>query len=282
MRVFRSVLICFAVMTTLLAEPNAWSQNLYATSESYNHLVEVNMSTGVVTILFTTIFHPDSLIVDSLGRILYTTGGSNGTISIFDPSTGTNSVIVSGLAYPRDLIFDPGQTSVLVSNFGHGEIDRVSLSTGTRVALTKGLKTVDGLAYDPEGRLFAVINQHTQVAQIDPNTGVILKRLTVTTPLIHYYGLDGLTYDSYTGQLWATDVGTGANCLVEIPTDLSGFTLFQVGNFVTPDGIISDGLGNLYVGVNLSHVYEYNITGNKITKNVRVQSVDDVALVPSN
>jgi hypothetical protein len=69
---------------------------------------------------------------------------------------------------------------------------------------------------------------------------------------------------------------------VEIPTNLSTYTLYQVGNIPTPDGIISDGEGNLYIGVNLVKVYEYNIPTNTITKMVKVKSVDDVALVPKN
>jgi hypothetical protein len=73
----------------------------------------------------------------------------------------------------------------------------------------------------------------------------------------------------------------GADCLVEIPTNLSTYTLFQVGNMLNPDGIISDGQGNLYIGVNLEKVYEYNIPTNTITKIVKVKSVDDVAFAPN-
>jgi streptogramin lyase len=261
--------------------PRSWSQNLYATSEAAQQLVEVNMATGAVTVLFNTISTPDSLIIDNKGRIIYTTQ-KIGTVSIFDPSTGTNSVIASGLAYPRDLIFDPGATSILVSNYNVGAIVRINLVTGTMTTLLAKQGTVDGLTYDPQGHLFAVVNHHTQVVQLDPNSGAILKTLTVVTNhTIPYYGLDGLTYDSYTGQLWATDVGVGANCLVEIPTDLSDFKFFQVGNMATPDGVISDGKGNLYVGVNLARIYTYNIATDTITKQVKVKNVDDVAMVPS-
>jgi hypothetical protein len=55
-----------------------------------------------------------------------------------------------------------------------------------------------------------------------------------------------------------------------------------VGNLPTPDGIVSDGNGNLYIGVNLAKAVEYNIPTDTITKSVRVKSVDDVALVPVN
>jgi len=257
--------------------------NLYATGEASQLLQEVNMTTGVVTVLANLTNRPDSLILDSQGRLLYTTGGSGtGTVSRYDPSTKTVSVVMTGLSYPRDLIFDPGQTSLLVSNFGLGQILRLNLSTGAVTTLLTNQGTVDGLAYDPAGQLFAVVNHHTQIVQLDPTSGAILKTLTVVTDhTVGYYGLDGLTYDSYTGDLWVSDVGTGANCLVEIPTDLSGFTLVQVGNFSSPDGIISDGHGNLFVGAGLVTVIEYNIPTNTITKRVKVSSVDDVVMVPS-
>jgi sugar lactone lactonase YvrE len=258
--------------------------NLYATGEGSQLLQEVNMTTGVVTILTKLTTRPDSLIVDSQGRILYTTGGNGtGTVSMFDPSSNTNTIVATGLTYPRDLIFDPGQTSILVSNFGLGQIVRIDLASGTVTPLLSKQGTVDGLAYDPAGHLFAVVNHHTQIVQVDPSSGAILNTLTVVTNhTVGYYGLDGMTYDSYTGELWVSDVGTGANCLVEVPTDLSGFTLFQVGNVTTPDGIISDGHGNLFVGAALLTVVEYNIPTNTITDRVKVSSVDDVALVPSN
>ncbi len=257
---------------------------LYATGEGSQLLQEVNMTTGVVTILTHLTNRPDSLIVDSQGRILYTTGGNGtGTVSMYDPSSNTDTIVATGLTYPRDLIFDPGQTSILVSNFGLGQIVRIDLASGTVTPLLSKQGTVDGLAYDPAGHLFAVVNHHTQIVQVDPSSGAILNTLTVVTNhTVGYYGLDGMTYDSYTGELWVSDVGTGANCLVEVPTDLSGFTLFQVGNFTTPDGIISDGHGNLFVGAALQTVIEYNIPTNTITNRVKVSSVDDVALVPSN
>ena len=275
-------LAAFCVALPLPFAPFALCQHLYATGEASQQLVEVDMSTGVVTLVSTLTAKPDSLIIDSRGRILYTTA-IPGTVSMFDPKTGLTSVVASGFSYPRDLVFDPGETTLLVANFGVGAIDRVNLLTGSVTQILKKEFTVDGLAYTPAGELFAVVNKHTQIVQLNPETGAILNSIELPTPHnISWYGFDGLTYDSYTGELWAADVGVGANCLVEIPTNLSTYTLYQVGNIPTPDGIISDGEGNLYIGVNLVKVYEYNIPTNTITKMVKVKSVDDVALVPKN
>jgi DNA-binding beta-propeller fold protein YncE len=281
MRTLLRFAVCSIALVVFFA-PRSWSQNLYATSESFGQLVEVNMATGVVTTLYNIGFHPDSLIVDPQGRILYTSQ-NNGTLYMFDPKTGLNTVIAAGFSYPRDLIFDPSGTTLLVANFGVGAIDRVNLVTGTVTPLLKKQFTVDGLAYTPAGELFAVVNKHTQVVQLNPTTGAILNSIELPTPHnIGWYGFDGMTYDSFTGELWVSDVGVGADCLVEIPTNLSTYTLYQVGNLLNPDGIVSDGQGNLYIGVNLQKVYEYNIPTNTVTKIVKVKSVDDIALVPTH
>jgi sugar lactone lactonase YvrE len=278
----RILLAVLCVTAIVSLAPCSFSQLIYATSETSKTIEEVNMATGTLTVLYTSTSTLDSLIVDSQGRILYTTTKS-GTVSMFDPSTGVNTVVASGFTAPRDLVFDPGQTSLLVSNYGKSEIDRVNLLTGTWTPLIKKLGSVDGLAYDPQGNFFAAINHHTQIAQIDPTTGVILKTLTVVTNhTVGFYGLDGLVYDPYTGELWATDVGTGANCLVEIPTDLSTFKLVQVGNFSNPDGLTSDGNGNLFVGVAYAKAYEYNIPTDTVTAKAKVPNIDDTAMVPVN
>jgi sugar lactone lactonase YvrE len=288
MRTLSCRLLLYVTISILLVS-TSWAQTLYATGESVQKLFKVDMSTGDVTPLTSLTGRPDSLIVDSSGRILFTTGGSAGTVSRFDPSTGLVSVVASGLSYPRDLIFDPGQATILVSNFGLGQIVRISLGTGTVTPLISKLGTVDGLAYDAAGHLFAVVGHHKQVIQINPSSGAILKTLTViTNPPYGWYGLDGLTYDSYTGRLWASDVGSGtncasgANCLVEIPTDLSSFTFFQAGAIPAPDGVVSDGKGSLFIGAGAAVALEYNIPTDTVVKTVKVPSIDDVALAPAN
>ena len=79
--------------------------NLYATGEASQLLQEVNMTTGVVTVLANLTNRPDNTILDSQGRLLYTTGGSGtNTVSRYDPNAKTVSVVMTGLSYPRDLI----------------------------------------------------------------------------------------------------------------------------------------------------------------------------------
>jgi DNA-binding beta-propeller fold protein YncE len=270
---------CLAVFLSVNAP--AWSQVLYATNEPGQQLAKLDFGAMTVSILYNIAARPDSLVVNSLGQIIYSLGNT-GTIDLYDPSTGSNTILASGFTHPRDLVFDPGQNSLLVANFGKGEIDRLNLITGTWTPLTKLLKTVDGLAYDGQGNLFAVVNKHTQIAQIDPITGIVLKRLTVVTNQLYgWWGLDGLTFDPYTGQLWAADVGTPYNCLVEIPTDLSSFTLFQQGKLSNPDGLVADGNGSIFVS-SAGNVYHYNIATDQLLTKLKLRGVDDVAMVPGS
>ena len=74
------------------------------------------------------------------------------------------------------------------------------------------------------------------------------------------------------------DLGNG---LIEVRTDLSpsGVKRFQTGNINAPDGIKSDGKGNLYIGA-LWTAVEYNIPTDTITRRFVVKGADGVALVP--
>src|SRR5215472_12900055 len=113
---FICTFFCFYFATSSSA------QTLYATGASSKQLFKVDMSNASVTELTALSAKPDSLIVDSEGRILFTGGGATGTVSRYDPSTDSISVVASGLSYPRDLVLDPGQTTILVSNYGKGQI----------------------------------------------------------------------------------------------------------------------------------------------------------------
>lgn len=266
---------------------------MYVTNEPGESLYEMNFASGVTTPLWTVDGRPDSLIVypptSPTGKIIYTVALSR-QLEMFDPATGLNTVLLSFGStspipgYPRDLILEPSGTSLLVGLYSPGKIVRYNILTGTETLLSKNLGALDGLAYDPAGDLFAVSKRNT-IVQIDPVTGLVLKTL-VLEPRVGTNGADGLVYDTYTGQLWASTDGYGktpgplANGIIEVPTDLSGFTTFQIGKISVPDGIVSDGKGNLYIGAGLGHIVQYNIPTDTIVKSVKAPGVDDVALIP--
>jgi hypothetical protein len=146
--------------------------------------------------------------------------------------------------------------------------------------------TCDGIAYDAYGNLYAVAG-HNTIVQINPNSGAILNTL-VLEPHNGINGADGLTYDPYSGNLWATHAGTTGKGLIQIFTvpeggfATTGFNLYLFTKQLTgsaPDGIKSDGKGNLYVGA-INTIFKYNIPTNEITGSWIVGGADGVSLVP--
>ncbi len=277
-----TMILCFLIGT-------ASAQMFYATSESKQQMDAVDFTTGVVTDLYNMPSRPDSLLINSKGQIIYTVPPL-GLLELFDPATSTNTTLANlGVPNrPRDMVFDPGGTSLLIALYGSGKLARYNLTSGT-VTIFPAKKlgnAIDGLAYDPAGHLFAVISHYT-VCQLDPKTGAVLQTL-VLEPQNRTNGGDGMVYDPYTGNLWVSHDGTLGNGLIEIPLTqttppvLGSPILFQTGNIKVPDGVTSDGQGNLYIGAGLQFLVQYNIPGNKIEKKVPVPGIDSVVFVPLN
>ena len=263
---------------------SSFGQQLYITNEPKKSLQLLNLSTKALTTLYNIGAEPDDLILNSAGQLLYTVP-LPGTLNSYDPKSGVNTVLLSGIKYARDLFIEPGGQTMLIAIYTPGEILRYNFSTGTTTVLAKKLVTCDGIAYDAYGNLYAVAN-HNTIVQINPVTGAILNTL-VLEPHDGVNGGDGLTYDSYSQSLWATHFGTTGRGLIQIPTSSSGFTsagfnlyLFpSEGSSIAPDGIKSDGKGNLYVGA-INTAFVYNIPSGQISEIVVVGGADGVSLVP--
>jgi hypothetical protein len=220
---------------------------------------------------------PDSLILNAQGQIIYSITNLH-EVWLFDPNTGANTLLAGNVGYPRDLVIEPGGSTMLIAQYAPGQIARYTFATSALTILASNLGTVDGVTYDPNGHLFAVVD-HNQVCQIDPVAGTLLKCI-VLEPSNLTNGGDGMTYDSYSGQLCVSHVGTEGNGLIELPTDLSKATWFQTGNINVPDGIVSDGQGDLFIGAGLQNVLEYDIASDAIVKSVSAFGVDDIVLIP--
>ncbi|HEY6339559.1 MAG TPA: hypothetical protein VIW68_13785 [Candidatus Sulfotelmatobacter sp.] len=276
----RRLLLSFIV--SLAAVSASFAQELYITNEAKGTLELLNLGGGTISTLYTIGAKPDDLIVNAAGQLLYTLP-TPGTVDLYDPITGVNSVLVTGVKYARDLMIEPGGETMLIA-LETGQIIRFNFVTGTSAILIKKLGACDGIAYDAYGNLFAVAN-HNTIVQIDPVTGAVLATL-VLEPHYRTNGADGMTYDPYTGSLWATHNGTTGNGLIEIPTSATGFTpagfnlhLLNPNFGIDPDGIKSDGKGNLYVGA-IWTSFVYNIPTNTITEHFIVNTADGVSLVP--
>jgi streptogramin lyase len=288
MSTLRGIGLVFAI--ALAAALPSLAQQLYITNEGSASIQLWNLNTNQLSTLYTIgvgkEYNPDDLTLNAAGKLLYSVPNA-GTVSLYDPATGQNTVLASGIAGARDVIVEPGGASMLIAQYAPGQVWRYNFtSKETTLLVSKKvtkLGTCDGIAYDNYGNLYAVAD-HNTIVQINPTTGAILNTL-VLEPHSGVNGGDGLTFDSYTGELWGThdgkNLGTG---LLEIPVSPSGFTsagytfipLPGIGNV---DGIKSDGKGNLYLGA-IFNALAYSIPKRTITHSIVVRGADGVSLVP--
>ena len=257
-------------------------QQLYIANEPLMslQLLDLNKTPYKATTLYNVGVRLDDLTLDPAGRLIYS-APSTGVVYSFDPTTGVNSTLVSGVKGARDLAIEPGGQTMLIAIYSPGSIVRYNFATGATTTLAKKLKTCDGIAYDPHGNLYAVAN-HNTIVQLNPVTGAVLNTLVLEAHQ-GINGGDGLTYDPYTSSLWATHDGTTGGGLIQIPVTAAGlpatFSYFPLTGIKAPDGIKSDGKGNLYIGA-IWTVVVYNIPTNTVTKNIVVKGADGVSLVP--
>jgi streptogramin lyase len=269
--------------TLLWFNQSANATILYATGG--NSVYKVNTSLITYTSYFTASAAVDSLAFDLTGNLIYTehTAGQ-----IRQHSSGGSDTLIAAVpgTTPADIVLEPGGNKILVSEYASGKIERVDLTSGVHGTLLSGGVNPEGLAYDGS-RLFANLGNRyggpagKYVAEIDPNTGIILG----TTPGLD--SLDGLTYDPYSGMLFACSLF--GNKVYEIdPNNLNNYsdiTLRLGGTIRGPDGIAADGLGNIWIASSSalgdSHIYQLDLIANTITQNAYVPGLDDVAVVPT-
>ncbi len=291
MSTFRSFAVILAFFLVSILSASAQVSQIYIASEWQNALQQLNFVTGELTTLYTTTPNPDDLIINSAGQLIYSVP-SPGTVNLWDPTTGINTVLANNIPAARDMEIEPGGLTMLIAQHNSpAQIDRYTFSTGTWTVFVPSSSfgqggTVDGIAYDPYGNLYAVAN-HSTIIQIDPTSGAILATMS-TEPHNGVNGGDGLTYDAFTNSLWATHDGKVlGGGLIQIPVQQTGFvstttfTFFPTPAVGAPDGIKSDGVGNLYIGA-IHTACVYNIPTNTITYNVVTDGADGVAVIPGS
>lgn len=286
----RLIPVIFAILLMALSA-SAQVAQIYIANEWQESLEQLNFTTGALTTLHNIGAKPDDMIVNSAGQIIYSVPNS-GTVELFDPTTGANTTLASGIPGARDLQIEPGGLTMLIAkNSGPAEIIRYTFSTGTWVVFIPKATfgnggSANGITYDGYGNLYAVANRNT-IIQINPTTGAVIATL-VTEAHNGANGSDGLTYDSYTNSLWATHSGKVlGGGLIQIPvqpsgfvsTSPSGFTFYSTPKVAAPDGIKSDGIGNLYIGA-IHTAAVYNIPTKTFTYNITTKGADGVGIVP--
>lgn len=270
MKLFQRIRLAFpaiAIGALLLPQLSASADILYATDLNGGRIVSVDTNTNIVTTL-ANVPSPDSLVFDNLGRIVYTSFNS-GQLRRYDLRTSTDSLIASGFANPVDLTLEPGRNTVLVAEQSGNKIDRVDLSTGVVSIFKTTTGSTNGLTYDNQGRLFATTSL-TTLSQIDPTSGVVLQSTSLSPDI------DGVTFDSFTGRLYVVTQG-GSVILSYNPNSLSSGGAF-VTSVPNPDGLVSDGIGNLYIASRGNfHIYQYHFATSTLTQGAFVSGLDDLA-----
>lgn len=270
---------CLAVVVVLASARPAPAAMLYATSITAGQIYSVDTVTGTVTPVLNTGHALDSLIFDPSGRIVYTEL-NDGIVNAFNPTTHATTTLATGLNGPIDLALEPGQGSVLVSTTN--SLTRVSLSGGILGTVSTGGLRPDGVIYDGSGNLFVNLSTgftaaNSSVRRIDPTTGAVLATTGNTGRF-----LDGLTYDSFTGFLYAADYNNGRIVRID-PTTMAVTVLTTTGVTMPgggPDGIVSDGQGHLYIASRANgEVVEYTFATNTLRNVAHIDGLDDLAPV---
>ncbi len=253
------------------------AETIYATSVTTGVLNSVNTTTGIVTPVGNAGVDLDSLFFDPSGRVIYS-ALDNGFVGAYNLSTHSNVTLASGLNGPLDMALTPGQTSFYVSDSNSNQLSLVSLAGGVLNTLSLGGRP-DGVAF-AGNNLFVNVSggftdNNSKVEEINQTTGAVIAS-TANTGVF----LDGLTYDSFTGMLFATDYNNGR--ILEInPTTLAFTILTPTGASIAdggPDGITSDGLGNLFLASRGNgELIEYNIATNTATDIASISGIDDLA-----
>jgi hypothetical protein len=276
----KAVFTLIALTILALGSGPAFAIELYATSITNSQIDQVDTVANTVTTYLNTPSAADSIMFDNAQRLIYTQLFT-GDVSRYDPISTSNTLIASGFNEPADVVLEPGGHTMLLSEFFGGKIDRINLTNGAVSTLLTPGGNPEGLAYDGP-RLFANLGLRAggptgkQVAEIDPTTGAILS----TSPGLD--SLDGLTYDPYSGLLYASSLF--GNCIYSIDpnnlTNVQNITA-KLGIIPGPDGITTDGTGDLFVAssgiVGDSHIYQINLINNTLTQETFVSGLDDLA-----
>ncbi len=249
---------------------------LYASDLDKAQIYKVDKTTGALLETIPVSEPVDSLIFDSNNNVIYSayTVDGVGEIRRINPTVGISSdTLLATVGNDAvDLALVPGGDFVLNTSQTTGKIYEVNLNQPGQTPITYGSgQYTGGIVYDSSGRLFAVSNSN--IVELNPKTfSVIASSGTLS-------GLDGLAFDSVTGDLIASsraiNSASGREGFYELSLQPGNFlhaTLITSSSFPTtfdPDGLESDGEGNLYFASEDlrgdNKIYRYDIATAQLT-----------------
>ena len=249
---------------------------LYASDLDKPQIYKVDKTTGDLLETIPVSEPVDSLIFDSNNNIIYSAYSVSGVGQIrrVNPTVGISSDTLLATVGNKavDLALVPGGEFVLATSQATGKIYEVDVNHPGQTPATFGSgQYTGGIVYDSSGRLFAVGN--SKIVELDPKTfSVIASSGTLS-------GLDGMAFDPVTGDLIAgsraINSSSGREGFYELSLQSSSFlhaTLITKSSFPTtfdPDGLESDGEGNLYFASEAARgdnkIYRYDIATGQLT-----------------
>src|SRR5262249_10799063 len=149
--------------------------------------------------------------------------GGVGQVRRVDPTVGISSdtflATIGNLGH--DLALVPGGNYVLATSLATGNIYKVDLNhPGQRPTTFGSGQYTDGIVFDSQGRLFAVSDE-SAVVELDPQTFQVIASSGSLD------GVDGLAFDSFTGNLFAgsraVDPVSGGRSIYELSLQPGSF-----------------------------------------------------------
>jgi len=279
------VVIALTLLLGWLAVQPMLSETLVVTSlagyqgSNNGSILQVDTSTNTITTILSIGGNPDSVVFAPNNTLIFSLPNQSG-IGVYNTVTQDLNYFHGNLFQPLDLALDPSGTSVLVADSGNSNgpagLKRIDLTQQFPIPtiVASGFGDIDGITYDNKGNFYAVVDGRW-VEQLDPITGALIKRIECAYCVYYLDELDGITYDPGTDSLWVSD--TVWNGIWKIPVNLSSSTLYASGKIGYPDGIESDGAGNIFVAARTGQIFEYNIANNTTTGLTMVPGLDDLA-----
>ena len=249
---------------------------VYASDLTKAQIYKVDKTTGALLETIPVSERVDSLIFDNNNNIIYSgySVGGVGQIRRVNPAVGISSdTLLATVGNDAvDLALMPGGDFVLGTSQASGLIYEVDLNHPGKPPVTFGSgQFTGGVVYDSSGRLFAKSN--SKIVELDPKTFDVIASSSVLS------GLDGMAFDPVTGDLIAGSraINSGSNRegFYELSLQSSTFlhaTLITKSSFpitFDPDGLESDGEGNLYFASEAARgdnkIYQYDIATGQLT-----------------
>jgi sugar lactone lactonase YvrE len=202
----------------------------------------LNFENPQITIRAKGLANPDDLVL-GMDQAIYLSDLSKGSVEKLT-GNGSVQVIISGLTTPEGIIYLPGGT-LIIAEQGRNRLLKFdpatqSLSTFLNLANTTNQEGVDGLALDATNP-----NQESIIIPDSPN-GVLRRASLIgagsTTVIASGFGRPTGAWVELDGSILVVDESTGY--LYRVHPD---GTKVQLARFSTPDDVIEDDAGNIYI-----------------------------------